>query len=156
MALLPMEPQADHQESMFEDSTDFAGAEAFEAAEEPSYPAPEDQGADGFSEDTPEPIADKTESARASEPTPNLDAETESAAEPLTVLTVDDFAALEERVLRAVSLVRRERDARTAAEERTVALEARLHAQNPAIERLQQEVDTLRTEREQVRQRVER
>ena len=81
-------------------------------------------------------------------------------AEPMTVLTIDDFAALEERVLRAVSLVRREREARTAAEERATAaeakLEAQLQAQNPTIERLEQEVESLRAEREQVRQRVER
>jgi len=81
-------------------------------------------------------------------------------AEPMTVLTIDDFAALEERVLRAVSLVRREREARTAADERAASAEAKLQAQletqDPAIERLEQEVESLRAEREQVRQRVER
>jgi len=76
--------------------------------------------------------------------------------EPRTVLTIDDFAALEDRVLRAVNLVRHERQARTSAEERVAALEAQLQAQHPSIERLQQEVDSLRVEREQVRQRVER
>ena len=74
----------------------------------------------------------------------------------MTVLTVDDFAALEERILRAVSLVRRERQARVVAEERATALEVEVQAQIPAIERLQQEVDSLRAEREQVRLRVER
>jgi hypothetical protein len=80
----------------------------------------------------------------------------EADAQPLSVLSVDDFAALEERVFRAVSLVRNERQARAAAEERAVALEARLAVEHPAVERLQQEVDSLRIEREQVRQRVER
>ena len=74
----------------------------------------------------------------------------------MTVLTVDDFAALEERILRAVSLVRRERQARMAAEDRVKVLEVEVQAQIPAIERLQQEVDSLRAEREQVRLRVER
>jgi hypothetical protein len=74
----------------------------------------------------------------------------------VTVLSVDDFAALEDRVLRAVSLVRNERQARAMAEERSVVLENQLQAQLPVVDRLQQEVDSLRIEREQVRQRVER
>jgi hypothetical protein len=85
---------------------------------------------------------------------PNTAAEADP--QPLSVLSVDDFAALEERVFRAVNLVRNERQARAAAEERAVALEARLAVEHPAVERLQQEVDSLRIEREQVRQRVER
>jgi chromosome segregation ATPase len=76
--------------------------------------------------------------------------------ETLTVLTVDDFAALEERIVRAVSLVRREREARVAAEERLLLLESQVLAHAPELEQLQQEVASLRTEREQVRQRVER
>ncbi|WP_263349913.1 hypothetical protein [Acidicapsa acidisoli] len=80
----------------------------------------------------------------------------EADSQPLSVLSVDDFAALEERVFRAVNLVRNERQARAAAEERAVALEAQLAVEHPAVERLQQEVDSLRIEREQVRQRVER
>jgi hypothetical protein len=71
-------------------------------------------------------------------------------------MSVDDFAALEERVLLAVGLVRRERQARAAAEERAAVLQAELDAQIPAIDRLQQEVAALRTEREQVHHRVER
>jgi hypothetical protein len=78
---------------------------------------------------------------------------------PLPILTVDDFASLEERVLRAVSLVRREREGRIAAEERAVVLEGRLaglQLEVAAVERLQDEIESLRAEREQVRQRVER
>jgi hypothetical protein len=74
-------------------------------------------------------------------------------------LTADDFADLEDRVLRAVSLVRRERAARAAAEARVALLEAQLLEQPPLqeqIDRLTQEVDALRGEREQVRNRVER
>jgi chromosome segregation ATPase len=40
-------------------------------------------------------------------------------------VSVDDFAALEERVRRAVDVVKRERDARTAAEARAAELETR-------------------------------
>jgi hypothetical protein len=81
------------------------------------------------------------------------------ALAPLPILTADDFASLEERVLRAVSLVRREREARIAAEERAVVLEGRLaglQLEVAAVERLQDEIESLRAEREQVRQRVER
>jgi FtsZ-binding cell division protein ZapB len=71
-------------------------------------------------------------------------------------LSVDDFSALEERILRAVNLVKRERLARAAAEERAAQAETQLHEQAPLAERLQKEVNVLRAERDQVRQRVER
>jgi hypothetical protein len=90
----------------------------------------------------------------------------EAASVAPTMLTANDFAALEERVLRAVALVRSERQARIAAEERVATMEAQLHdfeaqiqqieSQSPILERLVQEVESLRIEREQVRQRVER
>jgi hypothetical protein len=162
MVLLPMGPTTDHQsatqESMFEDPTGFPDSEAFEASGEPSYETAEE-----FSEDISEPVSEKAETVRAGESNPesvepNWHPAADTIADPElpTVLTVDDFAALEERVLRAVKLVRHEREARTAAEERSLALEGQLQAQNPAIDRLQKEVDSLRSEREQVRQRVER
>lgn len=79
------------------------------------------------------------------------------AAEPGTLaLSSDEFAALEERVLRAVNLVKRERLARSAAEERAAQAEAKVQEQLPVVEQLQKEVDGLRAERDQVRQRVER
>jgi hypothetical protein len=84
--------------------------------------------------------------------------EADSDPEPST-LTVDDFSALEDRVVRAVSLVRRERLARVAAEERANKVQAELDELSLSLDRvtqLQQEVDALRAEREQVRQRVER
>lgn len=71
-------------------------------------------------------------------------------------LNVDEFSALEERILRAVNLVKRERLARAAAEERANQAEEQLRQQAPLAERLQEEVDLLRTERNQVHQRVER
>ncbi len=82
---------------------------------------------------------------------------------PALAVSADDFAALEERIHRAVELVRRERQARAGAEARSAELEARvteveaqLQAQSPLMEQLQNELSALRSEREQVRQRVER
>jgi hypothetical protein len=71
-------------------------------------------------------------------------------------LSVDDFSALEDRILRAVNLVKRERVARSEAEARATVAEALAAEQGPRIEQLQSEVNTLRAERDHVRQRVER
>jgi glutamyl-tRNA reductase len=73
----------------------------------------------------------------------------------LTV-SVDDFAALEDRIRRAVELVKNERQARAAAEERAVSAEAEARLHEPLMEQLQKEINELRAERDQVRQRVER
>lgn len=84
-------------------------------------------------------------------------AQPEPSAEPETLaMSLDDFSALEERVLRAVNLVKRERQARAAAEERAAQAEAQLQEQTPLIEQRQKEVEALRAERDHVRQRVER
>jgi len=69
---------------------------------------------------------------------------------------VDDFSALEERILRTVNLVKRERLARAAAEERAALAEAQSLEQAPLVEQQQQELNALRAERDHVRQRVER
>jgi len=69
---------------------------------------------------------------------------------------VNDFSALEERVLRTVEVVRRERHARAAAEERAARAESQLHEQVPIVEQLEKEVSLLRAERDHVRERVER
>ncbi len=71
-------------------------------------------------------------------------------------LSAADFSGLEERVVRAVELVKRERQVRAAAEERAAKAEAQLGEQSPVLEQLNQEIRALRTERDQVRQRVER
>ncbi|MGA9060355.1 MAG: hypothetical protein WB341_01690 [Terracidiphilus sp.] len=71
-------------------------------------------------------------------------------------VSTDDFSALEERVRRAVELVKQERQARAVAEERAKSAEAQLHAQAPQVEQLKSELNALRAERDQVRQRVER
>jgi FtsZ-binding cell division protein ZapB len=175
MALPLTGPSAGHpsatQETMFEDPTGYAELEAYEsgydAPDDPAYEPDGDLPEDSLatvhaekvhSESAPESpgesVRESVQPENASAAAPNPATATE--AESMTVLTVDDLAALEERILRAVDLVRRERQARGAAEERAAALEVEVQAQIPAIERLQREVDSLRAEREQVRQRVER
>lgn len=85
-------------------------------------------------------------------------------------LSADEFSALEERILRAVNLVKREKLARTAAEERASAAEERASAaeerasaaeskladQAESAGQLNREIESLRAEREAVRQRVEK
>lgn len=84
--------------------------------------------------------------------------QTESQAAQLGTLAMsaDEFSALEERILRAVNLVKRERLARSEAEERVTAAEAKIAEQTQLAESLQKDIDNLRSEREQVRQRVEK
>ena len=78
-------------------------------------------------------------------------------AEPEALaLSADDFSALEERIRRAVELVKREKQARIAAEERADMAEAQLTGQGPVVDKLKEEVRALRAERDHVRQRVER
>lgn len=94
----------------------------------------------------------------------NTEAEQEELREPgALALSEDDFSALEERVLRAVSVVRRERQARAEAEERASHAEARVaqaelkqteHSQH--TQQLENDVKQLRAEREHVRQRVDK
>ena len=77
-----------------------------------------------------------------------------SLQEPEVV--VDDFVALEQRVLRAVELVKSERAARSEAEQRASRLQSELEAQTVQLEQAQEQVRTLEQDREQVRQRVEK
>ena len=184
MALLPMGPPIDGmetQESMFDDPTHFSDAYLDEGVEEaideaahqlsqsepfePEHESVEPKSAElTFAE--PELPAVQHELKAVAEPVlegnqeasqeTNPEASSEASQDSTLPLTVDDFAALEDRVLRAVNLVRRERQARTEAEVRVKELEAQVLEQIPLVSQLQQEVDSLRTEREQVRHRVER
>jgi chromosome segregation ATPase len=61
---------------------------------------------------------------------------------------VDDFAALEDRIRRAVELVKSERQARAAAEERAVTAEAQVRMQEPLMDQLHNEINALRAERD--------
>ncbi|HWG20194.1 MAG TPA: hypothetical protein VG225_06655 [Terracidiphilus sp.] len=81
----------------------------------------------------------------------------DAPGEPGTLaMSVDEFAALEERVLRAVNLVKRERIARAEAEDRARLAEAKATGQSEAISNLQAEIGALRAEREAVKQRVDK
>jgi hypothetical protein len=95
--------------------------------------------------------SDEVEEAQPERPVAEPKAESGSLA-----LSGDDFSALEERILRAVDVVKRERQARAAAEERATAAEAQLREQAPLAEHLQKEVSALHAERDDVRERVER
>jgi chromosome segregation ATPase len=131
------------------------------------------------------------ESGAALEAQPQAEPQ-EAHAEPGSLaVSADDFSALEQRILRAVEMVKRERQERVAAEARAaqaesqVALgeqratqaeerlahaeervtqaetrasqsEAQLREQSPVVDRIQSELNALKTERDHVRQRVER
>lgn len=75
-------------------------------------------------------------------------------------ITADEFQALEEKVLRAVEVLKREREARASAEAEIVRLREELgHAReehSSSSESAAAEIDSLQQEREQVRQRVEK
>ena len=77
--------------------------------------------------------------------------------EPVALtVSADDFSALEDRIIRAVEMVKRERHARTTAEERAQQAEGDLRQVAPRIEALEREIITLKNERDHIRQRVER
>ena len=84
---------------------------------------------------------------------------TEPAAENATdssTISVDEFQALEQKVLRAVEIVRREREARAAAEAEAVSLREQLDELTQASNTAQQQITTMNQERELVRTRVEK
>jgi hypothetical protein len=146
----------EYQETMFEESPDLQESyETIDASADATF-----ETADGRLESESEPKLHR-EPELASPPTsiPNQPRIKNQDSPSATVLTADDFAALEDRVLRAVDLVRRERHARSAAEQRVSHLESQLkeaESQALTIDHLQQEVETLRVEREQVRSRIDR
>ena len=149
-------------ENEFEEPAEFLEQDPFEAeqmaAESVSFAEPVEVVAESEPvAEIEQPVAHDPFAAAARQVHAEPAAEPEP--EPPSVLTADDFGALEERVLRAVELVRHERQARQAAEQRTAILESQLlvlQADTAVVDQLQQEVDSLRAEREQVRQRVER
>lgn len=68
----------------------------------------------------------------------------------------DEFQALEQKVLRAVEIVRREREARAAAEAEAGALRDQLESLTTASNAAQTQITTLNQERDAVRTRVEK
>ncbi len=88
------------------------------------------------------------------------DATTDSTS---SMISADEFQALEAKVLQAVEMIRREREARAAVEaERNAAqaevatLQERLHSLEEANSTARTELETYHHEREAVRGRVER
>ena len=73
-----------------------------------------------------------------------------------SVISADEFLALEQKVHRAVEIVRREREARAAAEAECVALREQLDALTSASNAAQSQITTLNHERDSVRTRVEK
>jgi phage shock protein A len=71
-------------------------------------------------------------------------------------ISFDEFQALEQKVLRAVEIVKREREARAAAEAEVERLRAQLAEQSQATESQVTTLNaTLTQEREAIRQRIE-
>ena len=70
-----------------------------------------------------------------------------------STISADEFLALEQKVLRAVEIVKREREARATAETEVASLREQLAAQQSATE---SELNTLNKERDAVRLRVEK
>lgn len=71
-------------------------------------------------------------------------------------VVADDLIALEQRVLRTVELLRTERTARAKAEEEMAAMRQLMEEQSVQLTDVQNQLRTLESEREGVRQRVER
>ncbi len=70
-------------------------------------------------------------------------------------ISFDEFQALEQKVLRAVEVVRREREARAAAETEVATLRELLDIQTAETTEARARVENLSQERESVRVRVE-
>jgi chromosome segregation ATPase len=73
-----------------------------------------------------------------------------------STISVDEFQALEQKVLRAVEIVKREREARAAAEAQVASLNEQLESQLTAQIAVESQLNTLTKERDDVRQRVEK
>ena len=73
-----------------------------------------------------------------------------------STISVDEFQALEQKVLRAVEIVKREREARAAAEAEVASLREQLAIYQSNQQAVETELSTLNKERDQVRLRVEK
>jgi chromosome segregation ATPase len=71
-------------------------------------------------------------------------------------ITADEFQALEQKVLRAVEIVKKEREARAAAEAEVASLREELATYQQNARAAETELTTLNKEREAVRVRVEK
>jgi hypothetical protein len=73
-----------------------------------------------------------------------------------STISVDEFQALEQKVLRAVEIVKREREARATAEAQVASLNEQLESQLSSQIAVEAQLNTLTKERDAVRQRVEK
>lgn len=71
-------------------------------------------------------------------------------------ISIDEFQALEQKVLRAVEIIRQEREARAKAEAEIAGLKEQLEFQTLVAQEAQTAVTTLTKDRETVKQRVEK
>jgi chromosome segregation ATPase len=71
-------------------------------------------------------------------------------------ISADEFQALEQKVLRAVEIVKREREARAAAEAEVASLREQLAAFESNTRAVEAELNTMNKERDAVRLRVEK
>ena len=71
-------------------------------------------------------------------------------------ISADEFQALEQKVLRAVEIVKKEREARAAAEAEISSLREQLAIYQSNARAAETELNTLNKERDQVRARVEK
>ena len=72
-----------------------------------------------------------------------------------TPISIDEFQALEQRILRAVELIRSEREARAHAETEITALKELLDHASNENSAMTAELTALRQERQQVKSRVD-
>jgi hypothetical protein len=70
-------------------------------------------------------------------------------------ISFDEFQALEQKVLRAVEVIRREREARAAAETEVATLRELLDIQTAETTEARSRIENMTQERENVRVRVE-
>ncbi len=73
-----------------------------------------------------------------------------------STISVDEFQALEQKVLRAVEIVKQEREARAKAEAEVASLREQLEFQTLLATEAQTSLNTLNKERDGVRLRVEK
>ena len=73
-----------------------------------------------------------------------------------STISVDEFQALEQKVLRAVEIVKREREARAVAEAEVAELHEQLAVAQSSTRAAETEIATLNKERDTVRLRVEK
>lgn len=71
-------------------------------------------------------------------------------------MTVDDFSALEQRVLRAVEMVKTERAARAEAEQAAARFRQNAEEKSAELQQTREQLRALERERDQVRHRVEK